>query len=120
MAKQNKIKTVARTLDAKQVGIMALIIAVLGFALYSNTFNHKYVLDDYPTVKENKLTKKGFKGIPEIYKHSYWYGNDGKDDWLYRPLSVSIFALEWEFWPDNPKPAHIINVLLDRKSTRLN
>ncbi len=110
--KKPAIKTPARPLGNEQLLVMALIIAVLGFVLYSNTFNHKYVLDDYPTVKENKLTKKGFKGIPEIYKHSYWYGNDGKDDWLYRPLSVSVFAVEWEFWPDNPKPAHIINVIL--------
>ncbi len=121
MAKQNSNKqtekkatgkTALRILDKKQVLIMALIIAALGFLLYSNTFNHKYVLDDYPTVKENKLTKKGFAGIKEIYKHSYWYGNDGKDDWLYRPLSVSVFAIEWQFWPDNPKPSHIINVVL--------
>ncbi len=116
MANQNKKKSSGKSftgiLSNRSVFILALIVALLGFLLYSGTFNHKYVLDDYPTVKENKLTKKGFKGIPEIYKHSYWYGNDGKDDWLYRPLSVSVFAVEWEFWPDNPKPAHIINVLL--------
>jgi tetratricopeptide (TPR) repeat protein len=105
-------KSFKAPLDKRSVFILSLIVALTGFLLYSGTFGHKYVLDDYPTVKENKLTQKGIHGIPEIYKHSYWYGNDGKDDWLYRPLSVSVFALEWEIWPDNPKPSHIINVLL--------
>ena len=91
---------------------LATIVALMGILLYANTIHHKYVLDDYPTIKENKLTKKGIHGIPEIFKHSYWYGNDGKDDWLYRPLSVAMFALEWEFWPDQPSAGHTINILL--------
>jgi tetratricopeptide (TPR) repeat protein len=105
-------KSLQREPDRKQLLTMALIVAVLGFLLYSNTFHHLYVLDDYPTIKENKLTKKGFEGIPEIIKNSYWYGNDGKNDMFYRPLSVVMFAIEWQFWPDNPSAGHIINVLL--------
>lgn len=98
--------------DKRQLFIMAFIVALLGFLLYSKTFEHLYVLDDYPTIMENKLTKKGFDGVAEIFKHAYWYGNDQKDDWLYRPLSVAMFAVEWEFWPENPVAGHIINVLL--------
>ena len=121
MAKQNQntskgnkpaSKSAPRVLDRKQVLLMAFIVAVMGFILYSNTFDNKYVLDDYPTIKENKLTKKGLAGVNEIFKHSYWYGNDEKDDWLYRPLSVAMFAVEWEYWPDNPKAGHTINVIL--------
>lgn len=118
MAKQNTVKQNKHTpkslpeVSKKQLYVMAFVIALIGFLIYSNTFDHKYVLDDYPTIKENKLTKKGLEGIPEIFKHSYWYGNDSKDDWLYRPLSVAMFAVEWEFWPDNPSAGHIINVIL--------
>ncbi|MBI2270799.1 MAG: tetratricopeptide repeat protein [Bacteroidetes bacterium] len=109
---KSAVKVSMREPDKKQLFIMALIVAVLGFMLYSNTFHHLYVLDDYPTIKENKLTKKGLAGIPEIVKNSYWYGNDGKNDMFYRPLSVVMFAVEWEFWPDNPMAGHVINVIL--------
>ena len=96
----------------KQKLIMGLIVALIGFGLYFNTLEHGYVLDDYPTIKENKLTKKGLKGVNEIFHHSYWYGNDGHDDWLYRPLSVAMFAAEWEYWPDNSHEGHLVNILL--------
>ena len=92
--------------------ILATLVALVAILLYAQTVNNKYVLDDYPTIKENKLTKKGFNGVAEIFKHSYWYGNDGKDDWLYRPLSVAMFAVEWQFWPDQPAAGHTINILL--------
>ncbi len=106
------IKVAAQSPDRRQLFIMAFIVALLGFLLYSKTFEHLYVLDDYPTIMENKLTKKGLDGVSEIFKHAYWYGNDEKDDWLYRPLSVAMFAVEWEYWPENPAAGHIINVLL--------
>ncbi|MBI2270937.1 MAG: tetratricopeptide repeat protein [Bacteroidetes bacterium] len=99
-------------LNKKRLVIMALIVALLGFVLYSNTFNHKFVLDDIPTIKGNFLTKQGFAGIPKLLQTAYWYGSDGKNEMFYRPLSVVMFAAEWELWPDNPTAGHVINVLL--------
>jgi predicted negative regulator of RcsB-dependent stress response len=37
---------------------------------------------------------------------------DGKNDWLYRPLSMVMFAVEWELSPGNPALGHWLNVLL--------
>lgn len=106
------VKNVLPEMGKSQLLIMALIVAFLGAALYSNTFSHKYVLDDIPTIKGNFLTKQGFAGIPKLLQTAYWYGSDGKNELFYRPLSVVMFAIEWEFWPDNPKAGHVINVLL--------
>ncbi|MEZ4959335.1 MAG: tetratricopeptide repeat protein [Saprospiraceae bacterium] len=87
-------------------------IAIFGFLLYANTLGHDYVLDDFSQIKENFITQRGIKGIPEQFAHHarYGYGRDVGE--LYRPLTMTIFSLEWEIAPDKPAFAHFINVLL--------
>ncbi len=89
-----------------------LAVAIFGFALYANTLGHDYVLDDFSQIKENFITQRGLKGIPEQFAHHarYGYGRDVGE--LYRPLTMSVFSLEWEVAPDKPGFAHFINVLL--------
>lgn len=92
--------------------IPGLIIAVLGFLLYSNTLGHYFTLDDYSVILENRLTKQGFSAIPEIFKTSYRFGYYFTDDNLYRPLVKSMFAIEWGVAPNSAAPGHWMNVLL--------
>ena len=42
----------------------------------------------------------------------YWYGLDGLNDWLYRPLSLVMFAIEWQVAPGTPALGHLVNILL--------
>ncbi|NNM15057.1 MAG: tetratricopeptide repeat protein, partial [Bacteroidia bacterium] len=91
---------------------LSIIVAALAFLLYVNTYNHEYALDDFPTIYGNSLTMQGFDGIPTMLKTAYWYGLDGKNDFLYRPLSLITFAVEWEFFPDTPAVGHVTNGLL--------
>lgn len=92
--------------------ILAIIIAVSGTLLYSNTLDHGFVLDDNSAIEGNWLVKKGTEAIPELfrtsYRHGFWVGVDE----LYRPLPLSIFATIWEYFPGDPKPFHLINILL--------
>jgi len=69
----------------KWLGVACACLAVL---LYVNTLNHGYALDDYPTIYGNRLTTAGVRGIPTMLHTGYWYGLDGLNDWLYRPLSL--------------------------------
>ena len=91
---------------------MALVLAVVAFLLYANTLSHGFVLDDVSVITANFHVQKGIDGIGDILKSSYragyWFGQDE----LYRPLSLVIFAIQWELSPDNPLPGHITNVLL--------
>jgi tetratricopeptide (TPR) repeat protein len=89
-----------------------LVIAAVSFVLYANTLSHEYALDDYPVIYGNSLTMQGVKSIPVMLKTAYWYGLDGKNDFLYRPLSLVTYAVEWEISPNNPQLGHITNVLL--------
>ncbi len=91
---------------------LSLLVAALGFLLYSNTLNHAYVLDDYSVIKENRVTRQGWDAFPEVFTKSYRYGYYFINDELYRPVPKAMFAIEWALFPDNPSPSHWVNVLL--------
>lgn len=92
--------------------IIALVIFALAFLLYANSLKNNYVLDDFSVIKEHFTVKQGFDGIKDIWKTTYRYGYWGHPDDLYRPLTLTVFAIQWELWPDNPFPPHLFNVLL--------
>jgi Tfp pilus assembly protein PilF len=88
-----------------------LICAVFGFALYSNTFGYDYCLDDFSSIKENWVVKGGLKNLGIIFSTEYRYGSWNSPGSLYRPLTLSMFALEWQLSPDNPGFYHFMNAL---------
>jgi hypothetical protein len=96
----------------KQRLILALIVGIFGFLLYSNTLTHDYVLDDFSVIKENNIVRQGIKAIPEIFRTSYRQGYLSLNDGTYRPLSLAMFAVEWNFFPNTPAVSHFVNVLL--------
>lgn len=87
----------------------AIIAMLVGGILYVNTINHKYVLDDAGAI--NEFVKQGFAGIPKIVTTGMWYF-DNVNLGYYRPLSMVTFAIENEFFPENPSVSHFNNVLL--------
>jgi len=91
---------------------LALVMAIFGITLYLNTLGHDYVLDDFSVIKENFVTKKGIEGIPTIWKTHARYGYWNSPGELYRPIPMSLFAIEWELAPDQPWLSHLINILL--------
>ena len=107
-------KPTQATIKAKKsltVLVLAAICFLFSFTLYTNTFHHSYVLDDGGTAIDNTLVKKGISGIPTLLKTTYRYGANNLSDNLYRPISLIMFAIEWEFSPKDPHLNHIINVL---------
>jgi tetratricopeptide (TPR) repeat protein len=92
--------------------VLGIIIAVFAFVLYAQSISFNYTLDDGTVLRENKVTKKGISGIPEIMKHGYWYGFNQSKEAAYRPTSLIMFAMEWQLFDDNPHASHLINILL--------
>lgn len=92
--------------------LIYLALAVITFLLYANTLGHDYTVDDGTVIKNNRFTVKGVDGLKDIFSHSYRAGFWERKEGLYRPLSVAMFALEWELAPDHPMPGHLINVVL--------
>jgi protein O-mannosyl-transferase len=95
----------------KRFLILGSLLFLLAFLLYSNTFNHDWVLDDFGVFKDNFFVTKGADGYTDILTHSYRHGSGNFTDDLYRPVSQLMFATEWELSPDNPGLSHVINVL---------
>lgn len=112
----SKAKAVFPEADAKSVRqlkkILIGIIAVFSFALYANTLNHDYAVDDGTVMQNNKIVKKGISAIPEIFTTRYRAGFWDRKENLYRPLSLVMFAIEWQISPEKPFLGHLVNVLL--------
>ncbi|HFA50041.1 MAG TPA: tetratricopeptide repeat protein [Bacteroidetes bacterium] len=107
-----KTNIASKKAASKNLYLIALAIAVFGFLLYANTLGHGYVLDDFSQIKENYVTKQGIDGIPTLWKTNARYGYRPGAGELYRPVPMSMFALEWQAMPDTPALGHFINVLL--------
>jgi protein O-mannosyl-transferase len=103
--------------DSKFRTIQALLVFLFSFLLYANTITHNYAVDDMIVIQKNKLTNKGFAGIGEIMTTDAFYGFFGEDykfvaGGRYRPLSIVTFAVEVEFFGQNPHISHAINGML--------
>lgn len=94
------------------------LLFIFAFALYANTLNYGYALDDGLVIKENNFTTKGFGGIGDILTHDFFAGiGSGNDNAIYqggryRPLSQVTFAIEYAFFKMNPRIGHFINVMM--------
>ena len=86
-----------------------LLIMVLSFVLYANTLTHDYTQDDAIVITDNEFTEKGFSGIPDILRYDTFRGffkeagiaqlvSGGR----YRPLTLVLFAVEVQFFGQNP------------------
>jgi len=96
--------------------IQYLIFGV-AVALYLNTIGHGFVLDDKIVITHNQFTKKGLNGLGDSFFSDSMTGFFGEDKKLvaggrYRPLTMALHAVEYEFFGKNPMPYHLINILL--------
>ncbi|MBS1764886.1 MAG: tetratricopeptide repeat protein [Bacteroidetes bacterium] len=107
--KEESIKGVEKR---KLLRWLSLLLPIVAFALYANTLGNDYTVDDGTVMQNNKLVKQGVSAIPEILTTPYRKGFWDRNESLYRPLSVVMFAVEWQLAPENPMPGHIINVML--------
>lgn len=91
---------------------LGTILFLLVFVVYGNGIFNEYALDDeFYTAGSNKFTQKGIKGIPEIFTTRTFYNTDGSG-YSYRPVALTTFALEIQFFGEKPHTSHFINVLL--------
>lgn len=94
------------------------LIFVFCCLLYANTFTHGYTQDDAIVIYDNMFTTQGTSGYGGILQYDTFYGffkEEGKANLVaggrYRPLTLLMFATEWQLFGDNPMVGHIMNVL---------
>ena len=94
------------------------ILFALGLLLYANTLSHDYALDDAIVIYENMYVKEGVSGIPGILSKDTFFGffkEEGKARLVaggrYRPLTLILFAIEYQIFGDQPFVGHLFNGL---------
>lgn len=84
-------------------------LLIITAAVYINTLWNSYSFDDNFVVNE-KITKKRFDAIKEIFTTHYWQEKD--NTFGYRPIVRSTFFIEKSIWGNNPTLSHLVNLLL--------
>lgn len=91
------------------------VLVVFAFILYGNTMKNGYSLDDLYVTYNNPMVKKGISAIPQILSSRYINLNaeeGGTMNFGYRPLTKAMFAVEHQFFGEDPGTSHLINVIL--------
>jgi hypothetical protein len=76
-----------------------------------NSIPNDYNLDDELVTQNHRLTAGGISAIPDIFTEPYYKDKMGYS-YEYRPMVLVSFAIEHEFFGDNPHVSHFFNVLL--------
>ncbi len=95
----------------KHKRILNIFIIAFAFLLFGNTLNNSYNLDDELVTKNHRHTSKGFSAIPDIFTSPYYEDEYGYA-YEYRPITLTSFAIEHQFFGESPGISHFINVLL--------
>lgn len=100
----------------KKEWINSMVFIVLAFAIYAASISFGYILDDVVVINDNAFTKEGFAGLADIFSKESFAGYFGEQRNLvqgarYRPLSIATFAIEHQFFGQNPSISHFINIL---------
>lgn len=90
---------------------IAIILSAIAFLLYSNTFSHAFTMDDPLVITENKLVNGKSFSLTKIWTSSYLQGFNGVVDAAYRPISISQFAMEYQWFKGKSSGMHLMHVL---------
>ncbi|MEZ4989754.1 MAG: tetratricopeptide repeat protein [Saprospiraceae bacterium] len=99
-------------------GLHLAVIFGLTCILYANTLFNDYALDDAIVITDNMYTQEGISGIPGILGKDTFYGffkEEGKAQLVaggrYRPLSLILFAIEYQLFGQQAWIGHLMNIL---------
>lgn len=85
-------------------------VFILCFFLYGNTLWNGYSMDDELVTNNHELVAKGIKGIPKIFTSRY--AVNASQNYEYRPVVLTSFAIEYQFFGQNAAISHFINIIL--------
>ncbi len=118
-----KLPTAAPTSTAAAWAIFqkrpALCVFLFAVLLYANTLGHQFTQDDAVVITQNTFVKQGFAGLGKIFGNDTFAGFEpmqGQASQVaggrYRPLSLGLFAVLFQFVGANPKVFHGLSILL--------
>ncbi|MEP6992432.1 MAG: hypothetical protein ABJA80_15980 [bacterium] len=84
-------------------------LVLLAFAATGTTIGHDFTYDDRGVIFDNPRVHD-LAHLPKLWSETYWppkYGGDG-----YRPIVLSLYALQWAAGHGAPWIFHVVNILL--------
>jgi hypothetical protein len=97
----------------------ALLVLLVVVGTYGNSVLNGFAYDDNTIIEGNPVVAEG-RGVDAL-SSSYW-PQVVAGARLYRPVTLSSFALEWRLWNGHPAGFHLVNVckgdVLDLHPTR--
>ena len=114
LGKDSKVKTLNLSDLFLTKSYFYFLLATILLITYFPVFNAGYSDDDWRTAGQNEQVKKGFDGIQEIWTSSWAQSRDKSNfvnNWEYRPMAKTSFAIEYAIFGDQPAIAHFFNLL---------
>src|SRR2546422_8335393 len=87
-----------------------LVIGVVAMALFADSVNNGFVLDDQWIVEKNQIAHS-LSNVGQIFSTDYWAGNGIRGN-LYRPAAILSYAANYTLFGPKPWSYHLVNVLL--------
>ena len=87
----------------------ALLVLLVAVGTYGNSVLNGFAYDDNTIIEGNPVVTEG--RVVDALSSSYWpqvVAGAG----LYRPVTLSSFALEWRLWNGHPAGFHLVNVVV--------
>jgi tetratricopeptide (TPR) repeat protein len=92
------------------VKISIALIIILGFAVYANSLNGKFLYDDDGLVENNTFIKK-WPVSPKVFTADFETSGYVKSP-FYRPLQMITYAIDYRVWKLNVVGYHLTSMLL--------
>ncbi|MDO8535919.1 MAG: tetratricopeptide repeat protein [Candidatus Omnitrophota bacterium] len=90
--------------------ISVTLIIILGFIVYGNSINGKFVWDDQGLIKENKYIQNSSK-LSNIFNADIGRGGPEKSA-FYRPMQMLSYMVDYALWNLDYRGYHLTNMML--------
>jgi tetratricopeptide (TPR) repeat protein len=93
------------------LNMLCLVLAGICLVIYFNSLWGGYVLDDVMVLKDNTMVTQGTKAIGELLGTPHMRGYLVIPNDMWRPLSLVMFAIEYQVFGLNPVEEHFMNIV---------
>lgn len=94
-------------LTAIPPGRAALLVLVVAVGTFANSAFNGFAYDDDAIILQHPVVTEG--GVVDALTSPYWPAVVSGTG-LYRPVTLSSFALEWRLWNGHPAGFHLVNL----------
>ena len=93
--------------------LIRLFIVAVVIMLYGQSINFQFTLDDDLFYLKHKSVQQGMEGVADIFTKGSLNQFDGTTGVQpYRPVTLTVFAIQKTLFDNSPSAAHFVNVIL--------